>query len=146
MTNSDHSSVASSGFGEGAKAPFRGRRGVFRVILDEAEQNPAFASRLDEALGTSAERAVTSAPGAPRQARGRRSPAVLDPVSSYREGEDALRSRLHDLSLEQLRDIIAEYGMDPDKLAMKWKSTDRLIERIVEVARGRATKGDAFRA
>ena len=116
---------------------------VFRVILDEAEQNAAFASRLDEALGTSAGHAITSVP---RQARGRRSPAVLDPVSGYREGEEALRSRLRDLGLEQLRDIVAEYGMDPDKLAMKWKSTDRLIDRIVDVARGRATKGDAFRA
>lgn len=119
---------------------------VFRVILDEAERNSAFASRLDEALGASAGRAVTSAPGAARQTRGRRSPAVLDPVSVYREGEEALRSRLRDLSLEQLRDIVAEYGMDPDKLAMKWKSTERLMERIIEVARGRATKGDAFRA
>ena len=119
---------------------------ISRVILDEAKQNAAFASRLDEALGTSARHDIISAPGAPRQARGRRSPAVLDPVSGYREGEEALRSRLRDLSREQLRDIVAEYGMDPDKLAMKWKSTDRLIDRIVEVARGRATKGDAFRA
>jgi hypothetical protein len=46
----------------------------------------------------------------------RRSPAALDPVSGYREGEEALRNRLRDLSLEQLRDIIAEYGMAPDKL------------------------------
>lgn len=122
---------------------------VFHVILDEAAQNPAFASRLEEILGASepARRARRATSAGPRQTRRRRrSPAVLDPISAFREGEDVLRGRLGELNLEQLRDIIAEYGMDPDKLAMKWKSPDRLVERIVEVARGRATKGDAFRA
>jgi len=122
---------------------------VFRVILDEAAQNPAFASRLEEILATPKSarptRSTTSAV-AQQTRRGRRSPAVLDPINTFREGEDVLRDRLSKLNLEQLQDIIAEYSMNPDKLAMKWKSPNRLIERIVELARGRATKGDAFRA
>jgi len=35
--------------------------------------------------------------------------------------------------------------MDPGKLVMKWKDRDRVIDRIVEIAGRRATKGDAFR-
>lgn len=122
------------------------------AIAEEAERNPNFASRLERALGALAEPAATkSRDRLPRDLgqrvrHGRRSPAVLDPISVYREGEETLRNRLRQLSQDQLRDVVAEYGMDPDKLAMKWKSADRLIDRIVEVSRGRATKGDAFRS
>jgi hypothetical protein len=70
----------------------------------------------------------------------------LTRLAVIEKAREMLRNRLRQLSLDQLRDIIAEYGMDPDKLAMKWKSTERLVDRIVEVARGRSTKGDAFRS
>jgi hypothetical protein len=49
------------------------------------------------------------------------------------------------LELEELRDIIAEHGMDADKLAMKWKDASRLVERIVERVGARSEKGSAFR-
>jgi hypothetical protein len=55
-----------------------------------------------------------------------------------------LRQSLAPLNLEQLKDIIADYGMDPSKLAMKWKTPKRIIDRIVEVSLGRAAKGDVF--
>jgi len=48
--------------------------------------------------------------------------------------------------LEQLKDIVADYGMDPGKLVMKWKSSDKVIDRIVEISLARAQKGDAFRS
>ncbi|WP_162527293.1 hypothetical protein [Sphingomonas solaris] len=50
------------------------------------------------------------------------------------------------LGHEQLLDIVAEFGMDPGKLVMKWKDRDRVADRIVETAIARATKGDAFRS
>ncbi|MFG2683889.1 hypothetical protein ACGFYH_34245, partial [Streptomyces sp. NPDC048392] len=49
------------------------------------------------------------------------------------------------LTLEQLRDIIAEHGMDHDRLAMKWKDPQRVIDRIVERVESRTAKGAAFR-
>ena len=57
-----------------------------------------------------------------------------------------MRARLADLSIEQLKDIVAEFGMDTGKLVSKWKTADRIIERIVETSRARAQKGDVFRA
>jgi hypothetical protein len=57
-----------------------------------------------------------------------------------------LRARLAGLSIEQLRDIVAEHGMDPGKLVIKWKSADRIIDGIVEMSMARAQKGDAFRS
>jgi len=59
--------------------------------------------------------------------------------------ELALRSALEKLSLNQLRDIVAEYGMDPGRLVMKWMAPERVIDRIVEISSARAHKGDAFR-
>lgn len=50
------------------------------------------------------------------------------------------------LSLDQLRDIIAEHGMDNDRLAMKWKDPARVIDRILERVSSRSEKGSAFRA
>jgi hypothetical protein len=50
------------------------------------------------------------------------------------------------LDLEQLRDVVAEYRMDPNKLVMKWKDRERVIEHIATTAASRGRKGDAFRA
>jgi hypothetical protein len=61
-------------------------------------------------------------------------------------GEDGLRARLGELSLDQLRDILAEHGMDNDRLAMRWKDPARVIDRIVERVAARLAKGSAFRA
>jgi hypothetical protein len=61
------------------------------------------------------------------------------------QGENALRGALTPLNVEQLKDIVAEYGMDTSKLALKWKSRDRLQDLIVATVRDRLAKGDAFR-
>ncbi|GAA1014041.1 hypothetical protein Aple_042510 [Acrocarpospora pleiomorpha] len=77
----------------------------------------------------------------------RRTPGVLDPFVIFSEvGESGLHDRLAALDLEQLRDIVAEHGMDHDRLAMRWKDPDRVIGRIVEKVSARASKGSAFRS
>ena len=64
----------------------------------------------------------------------------------YRDGgDDGLRGKLASLSVYELKDIIAEHGMDCDKLAMRWKTATRLQDRIVERVIARESKGDAFR-
>lgn len=113
---------------------------LVRAVVDEAERNPEFARRIEEALG------IQEKPKKPIVSRAahRRTPAVLDPVELARQGEAALRARLAALDLEQLKDVVADYGMDPGKLVLKWKTTDRIIDRIVEVSIGRARKGEGF--
>lgn len=118
-----------------------------RTVADEAERNPDFGRRLAAALGeaghTDQSDAKTQAGGRPKN---RRPPAALDPVEGARAGEEALRARLGELSVEQLKDIVADYGMDPGKLVTKWKTADRIIDRIVEISLARSQKGDAFRS
>jgi hypothetical protein len=126
------------------------------IIANEAERNSGFRRRLEEALkpGQSglpllreprrhdeqASEADSSRKG------GRRTPAVLDPLDLARQSEEVLRRDLSALDIEQLKDVVAQYGMDPGKLVMKWKDATRIIDRIVELSMARSTKGDAFRA
>ena len=126
-------------------------RDLVKVVSDEADRNPDFAERLRVVLEVNARRPTKrrqasneSGVSGSRPAN-RRPAAILDPVSLAAQGEDTLRSELAALNLEQLKDIVADYGMDHDKLAMKWKTPDRVINRIVEVSLSRANKGAAFR-
>ena len=116
-----------------------------RAVADEVERNPAFAQKVEAVLGL--EQGRRDGEGTKRaRSRRRRTPAVFDPVAVLRvEGAPGLRSRLSGLNLEQLKDMVAQYGMDPGKLVMKWKTWDRVADRIVEMSASRAQKGDAFR-
>jgi len=113
-------------------------RQLFDAILAEAEANSAFAERLSAAL---------TDPGRARPAArsGRRKAGVIDPFALYSQGELRLREALVALDVEQLKDIVAEHGMDLSKLAMKWKTPDRLVDMIMTTVRNRSQKGDAFR-
>lgn len=121
-------------------------------VADEAERNSAFRQRVEQALGVLAPSTHVASKPKPtskmeesKRPSNRRAPAVLDPVQLARQGEDVLRSALGKLDIEQLRDVVADYGMDTGKLVIKWRTPDRIIDRIVEVSRQRAHKGSAFR-
>ena len=128
-------------------------RDLVKVVSDEADRNPEFAERLRVALEpvrATRYAKTSSAPSAAATGFGRpanrRPPAILDPVALAVNGEEALRAELSPLTLDQLKDIIADYGMDHDRLAMKWKTPSRMIDRIVEISISRAHKGEAFRS
>jgi len=129
------------------------------VVAREAERNSEFRRLLEQALNPPQaddlpvirEDRIGRVKSGDRPAtnplrKGRRTPAVLDPLGLARRGEDVLRRALSSLDIEQLKDVVAQYGMDPGKLVMKWKDTARIIDRIVELSLARSTKGDAFRA
>jgi len=122
----------------------RALKTIAEAVADEAERNPDFAARLERAM-TEGARDLELEPSEGKRRGGRRNPAVIDPVALARDGEIALRRELSSLTLEQLLDVVAQYGMDPGKLVMKWKDLDRIIDRIAELAMARSTKGDAFR-
>ncbi|HEX6038315.1 hypothetical protein [Longimicrobium sp.] len=127
-------------------------RRLFDAVLAEAERSPAFARRLEDALSAippappSAPAKMPATPATAKRRGGRRPAAVLDPFVVFQAGEGMLRARLSELTLDQLKDVVAEHGMDPSKLAMKWKKPERLVDLIVTTVRERLEKGDAFRA
>jgi hypothetical protein len=111
-------------------------RRVFDTVLAQMRKDADFAQRISAALA-----------GEPlRRGGGRRSPAVLDPLVLWRDDPAALERRLRELDVEQLKDIVSHYGLDPSRLALKWKTADRLIKLIMETSEARARKGEAFRA
>jgi hypothetical protein len=133
---------------------------VMKIIVEEAARNPEFEAQLHEALDANRKPQPTRLASSSvtetlepkvrqkeeaKRRGGRRAAALLDPVAIVERGEEELRKQLSILDLEMLHDIVAQYGMDPGKLVMKWKDRDRVIGRIVEIAAARATKGDAFR-
>lgn len=127
---------------------------AFAVILEEARSNDAFRTRLEVALEGGDPRpsrrrgrlgSPDTAASAPPKRRNRRDKAILDPFAVCASGgEPGLRAALAALDVEKLKDVIAEFDMDRDRLASKWRSPDRLIERIVETVMARNRKGDAF--
>ncbi|MBW8282261.1 MAG: hypothetical protein K0M55_01555 [Rhizobium sp.] len=126
---------------------------LFREVAREAENNPVFRKRL-EAIMLPEEKSKTkskppaseNAPDArPKRPSNRRTPALLDPVHLAKQGDGVLRAELSKLDIEQLRDVVAEYGMDTGKTVLKWRDPNRIIDRIAEVAVSRAQKGSAFR-
>jgi hypothetical protein len=127
---------------------------VVAAIVTQAVRSPQFAASLTQAIGivpTPMERdALVPNPDRPAQGarpKNRRSPGIIDPFAILAAHDEAeLRTRLAQLNLEELRDIIAEHAMDQDRLAMKWKDRNRVIDRIVERVTARAAKGSAFRA
>lgn len=117
---------------------------LVHVLAEEALRNPRFARDLEVALAGPQEPASATTESVPRAKRG---PGAIDPFAVHLDvGENGLRTALADLDTEQLKDIVAEYAMDYDRRAMRWRSADRLRERIVERVMARASKGEAFRA
>ena len=110
------------------------------VIVQEARSNQRFAHRLSDALYPNGD----GASEVPRS-RHRRQPAVLDPFAVYDNSEQELRQSLEKLELDSLKDIVAAFGMDRSKLAMRWKIEGRLVDLIVDTVKTRAHKGDVFR-
>lgn len=83
-------------------------------------------------------------PAAPPKRR--RQPSTLDPYAiAASDGVERLREQLLPLDIEQLKDVIVEYGMNSDDRAMSWKDHDRFVERIMEKVNFGTTQGSAFR-
>ena len=137
-------------------------RALFAVIQGEAKQNPEFRIRLEKVFDETGSRRASaqSVPAdsrltvAPRHSRepqaqkrgNRRAVSLVDLMAESERGEAHLREKLAPLTLEQLRDVIADFRMDASKLVMKWKDRERVIDHIVGTTLSRRQKGDAFRA
>lgn len=114
---------------------------LFSLLIGAAKRDPSLAAEIDELLGAgTSDSSISSS-----RSRTRRKPAAFDPFVVYEEGEPALRERLGGLGLEELKDIVAEHGMDVGKLVLKWKTQERIIEHIISTVQARSKKGDAFR-
>lgn len=119
-------------------------KALFLAIMDEAERNKEFADTISGIFEDFSERGNGQISNGGKRGANRRDKAILDPIKLAEEGS-LTKELLEPLSEKELKDIIADYGMDPSKLAMKWKDRDRIIQLIIDISMRRASKGDAFR-
>lgn len=120
-------------------------KALYDIIIAEAEENPKFASELSNVFGSEDLDYKPKNAKIKRNSSSRRDKAVLDPIKLAEE-EKLTIEVLEPLSEKELKDIIADYGMDSSKLAMKWKDKSRLVQLILDTSFRRASKGDAFRS
>jgi hypothetical protein len=114
-----------------------------QATLTKYQHDPNFAQEIDSLFQVLS----TKCQAPSKKHRTKRCTSVFDPVELYhQQGEQYLRQQLQQLKVEQLKDMIAEHGMDASRRAMRWKKRDRLIDLIVQTASCRARKGDAFRS
>jgi len=71
-------------------------------------------------------------------------PAKINPFILLEQGIEIFKAALETLSIEELKDVMAENGMDTAKLAMKWKDTNRLINHIIGTTQRRSSRGEIF--
>lgn len=111
---------------------------VLDAVVDEAENNEDFAGKLERAFTGN-----SSSPVKKRKVHRRQKP-VLNPLDMI-EDMHALDAKLHTLSVDQLKDIVSVYSMDPSRRALQWRKPERLIALILDVSQKRLAKGNAFR-
>lgn len=110
---------------------------LINIVIKEMDQNPEFSDKIEKILLGEGNEGV--------KVKRNRQPAIINPLEVVIHGNDVLENKLEQLDIEQLKDIISQYGMDPSKLALKWKKKERLIKHIIDVTSTRVNKGNAFR-
>lgn len=109
---------------------------VLRRLARELEENPELVARLFE-NGATNEHGGRSAASAPE---------ALDLYALYASGAEAqLRETVQGFDVPQLKRIVQRNGLDPSKLAEKWRNKERLVDLIVHVVMARARLGEVFR-
>ena len=82
-------------------------------------------------------------PSQPQQAK--HNPSAIDVYKEFTAGEDNLRKKLSELSQDQLKTIISNEGLDPQRAYRNSPNKPKVIEQMIQRIEGRATHGDAFR-
>ena len=97
---------------------------VFTRATIAAQNDPDYADQVRDALTQSGLLEVFGA-GATVD--------VVDLLDSG--GEDALRARLHRLTLSELRQVLASHQYDEAKESARWRSPTKFVELIVRKAK-----------
>lgn len=125
-----------------AKTLTRLLRQLTEVVAQEADQNPAFAAKLDGILAD-----VAAAGVGKRLKAAKAAPAVEVPdvYAGYQQrGEEEFRFWLRGLSVAALKGIVKANGFDPGKVSGRWTEPDKFVGLITEQLKARLNRGSAF--
>ena len=107
---------------------------VFKVVTAEAAANPAFARRIEDALGKFAEKYVEK----------RRVESAVEnfhPFIAFRNATpEAFRKQLATFSAPELRMVVAKHHLDPATVLKPRATKKVLVEHIAVAAEKRAAR------
>jgi hypothetical protein len=63
----------------------------------------------------------------------------------YATREESLRSRLSELAIDPLKDIVSQYALDHAGSVMRLKTKSKVVDLFLTIVRSRSQHGDAFR-
>ncbi|BDH60246.1 hypothetical protein MTP04_03760 [Lysinibacillus sp. PLM2] len=139
---------------------------LFKVILQEINVNKEFAKKIEMVfsekevhkneqkgkssrkpkLETTASATTTTTSTTTKKRTRKRNPALFNPeIVLSEKGKEGLFDSLNQLEIDQLKDIVSEYGMDPAKKVMRWRTKEKIVTHILEVTNNWMQKGEAFR-
>jgi hypothetical protein len=108
--------------------------GLFRVVTEEAAHNPAFAQKLEDALGEFSEAWV-------ERRKAERSVADFHPFIEFRKDTpEAFRRRLDGFGPGELRLIVEKHGLDPARTLKPKAAKKAVVELIFTAAEKRAAR------
>jgi hypothetical protein len=112
------------------------------VVAEEADQNPAFAAKLD---GILADVPAAGSGKRPKTAKAAPAAEVPDVYAEYQQkGEEEFRFWLRGLSVAVLKGIVKANGFDPGKVSRPWTEPDKFVGLITEQLKARLNRGSAF--
>jgi len=112
---------------------------IVKRATDSAEQNPTTASPAESVPPTTKVQSETKAQPAKRKRR----PSPVNPYVVTREsGLDGLREQLATLDIEELKDVVVEYGWNYPPPATSQKNPAKIIDRIIENTRFETSRGE----
>lgn len=113
---------------------------IFSLIIMEAKHNVEFSNKLDCILTNIHEEKIEG-----KAIKRKKDKPLFNPYDLIEKGEDEFRKELFTLNINQLKDIISGYDLDPTKKTSRWRKEEKFIEHIIEMTTKRVNKGSAFR-
>lgn len=116
-------------------------RGLSRLLIEEAERNPEFATRLDVLLESVVGKTHVKA----NRRRVKEKPHVPDVYQELElRGENEFRFWLRDQPVPVLHAIIRVHDLDSARRTAKWSDAEKLGGYIAERLQGRLERGSSF--
>lgn len=107
------------------------------LVSEEAETNPAFASKLEAILAP--------IPGGALSKPKSKAVSAPDVFTEFEaRGSEEFSFWLRTLDIATLKTIIKVNGFDPGKTSVRWKESDKFIPLITEQVAARLKRGSAF--
>ncbi|HEX3857477.1 MAG TPA: hypothetical protein VHY30_09305 [Verrucomicrobiae bacterium] len=111
-------------------------REISKLVIDESEQNPRFAERLEKILE----------PLSSTASRKHKEPVNVPDIFAERKQRDdgSFASWLFEKEIPILKAIIRKYQFDPSKRSAKWTDARKLADLIFQQVDSHLKRGSAF--